>query len=154
MKRDVESTTSSRGNKLVEVIRCRGHENVRATHKSTLEFTKEDYLTPRGDCILCIEADKGINDLSEDFKKALRKGRKLLIRIRVGELSDEVLAEGSPELILDHPYSVVVRKSDYIDARTLAIRANKAAKDIDRRIVELLRNPETRVEIELIILDG
>ncbi|WP_258083852.1 DUF371 domain-containing protein [Thermococcus thermotolerans] len=136
---------------LREVIRCRGHENVRATHKSTLEFTKEDYLTPRGDCILCIEADKGLNDLSDEFKAALKAGRKLLIRIKVGDLVDEVLAEGSPELILDHPHSMVVRKSEYIDARTLAIRANKAAKDIDRRIVELLKNPKTEAEIELTI---
>ena len=137
---------------LREVIHCRGHENVKATHKSTLEFTKEDYLTPRGDCILCIEADKGINDLSEEFKAALKAGKKLLIRIRVGELVDEVLAEGSPSLILDHDYSMVIRKSTYIDGRTLAVRANKAAKDVDRRIVELLQNPETRAEVELIIL--
>ncbi|HDZ36002.1 MAG TPA: DUF371 domain-containing protein [Thermococcus sp.] len=138
---------------LREIIHCRGHENVRATHKSTLEFTKEDYLTPRGDCILCIEADRGINDLSEEFKAALRAGKKLLIRIKVGDLVDAVLAEGSPDLILDHDFSMVVRKSDYIDARTLAIRANKAARDIDRRIVELLKNPETRAEIELVILE-
>ncbi|NJE04469.1 DUF371 domain-containing protein [Thermococcus sp. MV11] len=136
---------------LREVIRCRGHENVKATHRSTLEFTKEDYLTPRGDCILCIEADKGINDLREEFKAALRAGRRLRIRIKVGGLVDEVLAEGSPRLILDHGYSMVIRKSDYVDARTLAIRANKAARDIDRRIVELLKNPETIAEIELVI---
>jgi len=139
---------------LKEIIRCRGHKNVRATHRSTLEFTKEDYLTPRGDCILCIEADKGINDLSDEFKAALRAGKRLLIRIKVGDLVDEILAEGSPELILDHDFSMVVRKSDYIDARTLAIRANKAARDIDRKIVELLRNPETKAEIELVILEG
>ncbi|WP_297521350.1 DUF371 domain-containing protein [Thermococcus sp.] len=138
---------------LREVIHCRGHENVKATHKSTLEFTKEDHLTPRGDCILCIEADKGINDLSEEFKAALKTGKRLLIRTKVGNLVDEVLAEGSPDLILDHEYSMVVRKSTYIDGRTLAVRANKAARDIDRRVVELLKNPETVAEVELIILD-
>ncbi|ASI99078.1 DUF371 domain-containing protein [Thermococcus celer] len=136
---------------LREVIRCRGHENVRATHKSTLEFTKEDYLTPRGDCILCVGADRGINDLSDEFKAALKAGRKVLIRIRVGDLVDEVIAEGSPGLILKHDYSMVIRKSGYIDARTLAIRANKAARDIDRRIVELLKKPGTVAEVELII---
>jgi hypothetical protein len=138
---------------LREVISCRGHANVRATHKSTLEFTKESHLTPRGDCIICVEADRGINDLSEEFKKALKAGKKLLIRIEVGDIFDEILAEGSPELILDHDYSMVVRKSTYVDARTLAVRANKAARDIDRRIVELLKNPEARAKIELAILD-
>jgi hypothetical protein len=137
-----------------EKIRCRGHRNVRATHRSTLEFTKEDYLTPRGDCIICVEADKSINDLSEEFKEALKRGGKLRIRIRVGELEDEILAWGSPKLILNHPHSIVVRKSNYIDARTLAIRANKAAKDIDRKIVERLKNPNTEASIELIVEDS
>jgi len=138
---------------LREVIRCRGHENVRATHKSTLEFTKEDYLTPKGDCILCVEADKGINDLGDEFKAALREGKRLLIRIKVENLVDEILAEGSPNLILDHEYSMVVRKSTYIDSRTLAIRANKAARDIDRKIVELLKDPKTTAKIELLIVE-
>jgi hypothetical protein len=62
-----------------------------------------------------------------------------------------VLAEGSPRLVLEHPSSIVIRRSDYVDGRTLAIRANKAARDIDRRIVELLRNPETVAEIELTV---
>jgi len=138
---------------LREIIHCRGHENVRATHRTTLEFTRENYLTPRGDCILCIEADRGINDLSDEFKAALRSGKKLLIRIKAGNVVDEVLAEGSPELILDHEVSIVVRKSDYIDARTLAIRANKAAKDIKRELVDLLRNRETEAVIELIVIE-
>ncbi len=138
---------------LREVIHCRGHENVKATHKSTLEFTKENYLTPRGDCILCIGADKGINDLSEEFKAALKAGKKLLIRIKVGNLVDEVSAEGSPDLIFDRSCSMVVRKSTYVDGRTLAVRANKAARDIDRRVIELLKSPETIAEVELIILD-
>ncbi len=151
MRRGAGSTTSSPRGELVEIIHCRGHENVKATHRSTLEFTKEDYLTPRGDCIICVSADKGITDLSEEFKEALREGKKLLIQIRVGDLVDEITAEGSPDLILDHPHSMVVRKSTYIDARTLAIRASKAAKDIDRRIVKLLKDPGTEAEIVLTV---
>lgn len=126
---------------------------MRATHRSTLEFTKENHLTPRGDCIICIGADKSINDLSEGFKKALRNGRGLLIRIKVGNLTDEIIAEGTPDLILNHPYSIVIRKSDYIDPRTLAIRSNKAARDLDRRLIELLKNPETTAVVELVIID-
>ncbi len=138
-------------NMLREVVHCRGHENVRATHKSTLEFTREDYLTPRGDCILCVSADKSLKDLSDDFKRALREGKRLVVRIKVGDFVDEVIAHGDPRLILNHEYSMVIRKSTYIDARTLAVRANKAARDVDRLIVELLRKPETVAEIELVI---
>ena len=136
---------------LREVIHCRGHRNVRATHRSTLEITREDFLTPRGDCIICVSADKALSDLSEDFKEALRRGARLRVIIRAGDITDELTAYGSPKLRLESPVSIVIRKSDYIDARTLAIRANKAAKDIKRELVELLRNPETSVTVELII---
>lgn len=134
-----------------ERIICWGHENVRATHRSTLEFTKEDFLTPRGDCILCIKADKGINDLSEEFKKALKSGKRLRIKIKVDGVEDELTAWGDESLILEHPTSMVIRKSEYVDSRTLALRADKAARDIKREIVEKLRNPEQRAIIELII---
>ncbi|WP_456450259.1 DUF371 domain-containing protein [Palaeococcus sp. (in: euryarchaeotes)] len=136
-----------------ERIVCWGHENVRATHKSTLEFTKEDFLTPRGDCILCIKANKGIRDLSEEFKRALKSGKKLTIKIMVDEIEDELTAWGDERLILDHATSMVVRKSEYIDSRTLAVRADKAARDIKREIVEKLKNPEQKAVIELIIED-
>ncbi|WP_099212191.1 DUF371 domain-containing protein [Thermococcus henrietii] len=136
---------------LREVIHCRGHENVRATHRSTLEITTEDFLTPRGDCIICVSADKALSDLSEEFKDALRRGARLRVVIRAGNLSDELTAYGSPNLKLESPVSMVIRRSDYIDARTLAIKATKSAKDIKRELVELLRNPETIVTVELII---
>ncbi|WP_461866405.1 DUF371 domain-containing protein [Thermococcus sp.] len=136
-----------------EVITCYGHENVRATHRSTLEFTKDEYLTPRGDCILCIRADKGLKDLDEKFKKALKGGKKLLVRIRVNGYVDEVVAYGDKRLTFESENSIIIRKSTYIDDRTLAIKASKAAGDIDRKIVEKLKNPEQKAIIELIILD-
>lgn len=136
---------------LKERIICYGHENVKATHRSTLEITKEEFLTPRGDCIICIKANKGLKDLSENFKKALKEGKKLRIRLIVGELIDEIIAFGNENLNFKNPISMVIRKSDYIDGRTLAIKANKAAKDIKREIVEKLKNPKQKVTVELII---
>ncbi|WP_456423593.1 DUF371 domain-containing protein [Thermococcus sp.] len=136
---------------LREVIHCKGHKNVRATHRSTLEITTEDFLTPRGDCIICVSADKSLKDLSEEFKEALRKGSKLRIVIKAGNLWDELIAYGSPGLKLESPVSMVIRKSDYIDGRTLAIKANKSAKDLRRELVELLKNPKSEVVVELII---
>lgn len=136
-----------------EIIICYGHENVRAAHRSTLEFTKDDYLTPRGDCILCIKASKGLRDLSPEFKEALRKGKRLLVRIRVDDAVDEVTAYGDERLTFESESSIIIRKSTYIDGRTLAVRASKAARDIDRKIVEKLKNPKQKAVIELIILE-
>jgi len=47
---------------LVEVVCARGHEHVSATHASTFEVTTDDWLTPAGDCILAVEADRAPRD--------------------------------------------------------------------------------------------
>lgn len=136
-----------------ETIICYGHENVRATHRSTLEITKEDYLTPRGDCIICIKATKSLKELSDELKEALKKGAKIKIRIIVDDIVDELEAFGDERLSFESDVSMVIRKSDYVDGRTLAIRANKAAKDINRELVEKLKNPGQKVIVELIVCD-
>ena len=136
---------------LKERIVCYGHENVKATHRSTLEITKEDYLTPRGDCIICVKANKGLKELSDEIKKALKGGKKVKIRITADDIVDEVEAVGDGKLTFENEISMVIRKSEYVDGRTLAIRANKAARDIKRELVEKLRNPEQRVVVEIIV---
>jgi len=114
-----------------------GHRNVLATHKKTLEFTKKDFLTIKGDCILGIKAD---------FKRPIGLSGKIRIRIRVDELSDEIIAYFNNDFDSDE---MVIRKSDYIDKRTFAINADKAACDIDREIVRKLKDPKKHLEIEI-----
>jgi hypothetical protein len=53
--------------------------------------------------------------------------------------------------LLTDPADLVVRKSDYVCGRTLAILADKAAKDLSRKLVEKLRNPIQRVKITLMV---
>ena len=45
-----------------------GHENVKATHKNTIEFTKEKELTPQGDCILGVNSDFDFKKIAEFIK--------------------------------------------------------------------------------------
>ncbi|MBM4400405.1 MAG: DUF371 domain-containing protein, partial [Crenarchaeota archaeon] len=56
----------------------------------------------------------------------------------------------SPQLTLSHPTDMVIRKSDYVCNRTLAVHADKAAQDLSRELVEKLRNPQQKVKITLI----
>jgi hypothetical protein len=58
---------------LKEEVIANGHENIEATHPTTLEITKERYLSRRGDCIIAVAADKSLTDLSEEFKESLQK---------------------------------------------------------------------------------
>ena len=139
--------------KVVETILARGHENITATHKTTFEITKEESLTKRGDCIIAVSANKAMLDLKSEFKKALKnENAKLIIEIKAGEIREIVRAYGSSQLQLTHPTDMVIRKSSYICNRTLAIKADKAAADLSRSLVEKLRKPEQNVEIKLIAI--
>ncbi|MFW6111096.1 MAG: DUF371 domain-containing protein [Thermoproteota archaeon] len=135
---------------ITEVIFAYGHENVQATHETTLEVTEESWLSKSGDCIIAVSADKGMNDLSSRFKDCLRKEKaEMEMVVRVDGIEEVVRASGSSQLILSHPTDMVVRKSSYVCGRTLAIKADKAARDLSRRLVERLKNPEQKVRIEL-----
>ena len=135
-----------------EVIFARGHENVLATHKTTFEITKEALLSEKGDCIIAVSADKALADLSFKFKDWLkRENAKISILIEADNIKETVSAFGSPKLILSHPTDIVVRKSSYVCDRTLAVKADKAACDLSRKLVEKLRNPRQKVKITLTV---
>jgi len=122
-----------------ERIHARGHENVTATHASTFEVTTDDYLTPAGDCILGIGADRAPADFDPAFVEACRShDATVTITLRAAGETETITARGHPDLAFDSPRSAVVRTSDYVDDRTVAIRAGAAAADIDRGMVSAL----------------
>jgi hypothetical protein len=135
---------------VTEIILGYGHENIQATHKTTFEITKEAQLSRRGDCIIVVSANKTMTDFSSEFKENLRKEKaKIMILIEAGDAAEVVNAFGSPRLILTHPTDMVVRKSNYICNRTLAIQADKVACDLSRKLK--LRNPKQKVKITLTV---
>lgn len=136
------------------VLSARGHENIEATHKKTFEITKEAALTKQGDCIIAVKASRAAVDLPFEFKQVIRRdGARITIIVEAGELREVVHAKGSPQLILTHPTDLVVRKSSYVCSRTLAIEADKAAKDFSRKIVEKMRDPNQEITVKLTIKD-
>ncbi|MHC3129707.1 MAG: DUF371 domain-containing protein [Candidatus Bathyarchaeota archaeon] len=136
------------------VFSARGHENIEATHKTTFEVTKETTLMKQGDCIIAVESTKAAADLPFEFKEAARKeGAQITVTIEAGELREIVKAKGSPQLQFMHPTDLVVRKSGYVCGRTLAIRADKAASDFSRELVEKLKDPNQEVKVTLAVED-
>jgi hypothetical protein len=135
-----------------ERVTFSGHRNITATHKTTFEITKSKSLTKRGDCIIGVAADKACADLDQRIKDALRKGGVVCLTICVGDLSFKVRAEGSLQLTLTDEEDIVVRRSSYTCHRTLAVRADAAACDIPRSMVNLLRSEGCRgyllIEVE------
>ncbi len=135
---------------MIESIRARGHGNVVAGHKTTIEITREESLTPRGDCIVCVGADKGLCDLGEDFKDAARDEKAVIeVTLSVDGLLERIWGRGHPDLSFDDTSDLVIRKSDYVCGRTLMIKADKAAVDLSREMVEKLKDPDQMVEISI-----
>ncbi len=133
-----------------DVVTFRGHPLLRSAHPTTIEITTEAHLTENGDCIIGVGASKGCAGLDPSVRGALKsEGAKVTLRILVGSQSFEVRAEGDPRLELSHPGDMVIRKSEFVSDRTLAVRASAASKDIPREMVRLLRDPDTVGTLEI-----
>lgn len=137
----------------VERIISYGHPNITSRHPTTLEVTRDREISRRADCIIGVGADKGLADLSRRFKdRARRKGSRIKATLRVGPYVEVITGEGHPGLSLSHPRDIVIRKSTHLCPRTLMIKADKSALDIDERIKHLLRSRDQGVILELRIL--
>ena len=122
------------------VFHCSGHENIRAKHTKTIEFTKDTELTPKGDCIIGVGADFDLPSV-----KKLR-GR-IRITVEVGGVEDSFRAVVNPEYADDH--EMVFRRSRYQSKRTLGVSLNKGAIGLDREIVRLMKSPQARMKVTL-----
>lgn len=122
-----------------ETIRCRGHEHVSAEHASTFEVTTDDWLTPAGDCILGIEADRAPADFDPAFVAACQdEAATITATFEAGPHRQTVTGRGHPELTFENGRSAVGRTSTYVDDRTILVRADAAAGDFDRELVAAL----------------
>jgi hypothetical protein len=129
---------------LVEVVRAVGHEHVTAEHASTFELTTDDWLTPAGDCILGVEADRTPRDFDPAFREACRDADATIEATLVVDAGDEeyretITGRGDPDLALVDDRSMVGRTSDYTDdERTVLVDGDGAAADLDRDLVAAL----------------
>ncbi|MEM0495420.1 MAG: DUF371 domain-containing protein [Candidatus Nitrosocaldus sp.] len=122
-----------------------GHRNVRALHRSTIEVTKDEHLTLRGDCIVGVKADKACRDLNALIGDRVRQDdREIRFTILVKGMEWRFTAKGCRMLTLEDDRSIVIRKSRYICPRTLAIMSSASAIDMPREMVRMLMDESTR----------
>ncbi len=134
----------------METVTARGHENVLSLHKMTIEVTKEENLTKNGDCILGVGADRGLVDLSSSFKRSARnKNAKITVTFKAGDITETVTGTGHPDLTFAHETDIVIRKSDFICSRTLMIRAEKSSAEIDRKLINLLKDKNQKLTVKI-----
>jgi len=133
-----------------ETFTAWGHPNVLSTHRTTLMTTTDDHLSTRGDCIIAVSAEKRLRDLNSRIKEAIRhEGSTVRLIIETEGRTFTVEGKGDPRLTLSHPSDMVIRKSGYICDRTLMIRADKAACDIDNSIIELLQKENCQISLTI-----
>ena len=132
-------------------IKAKGHENVLSLHKSTFEITKDKDLSLSGDCIIGLDIDKSMEDFPKEFKEKLANDdTKIIIELKTPNASDEIEGYGHHDLTLSHPTDIVCRKSTFVCSRTLMIKSNKAAIDLNRDLIKDLANGES-MEVNIIL---
>ncbi|MEK6891838.1 MAG: DUF371 domain-containing protein [Nanoarchaeota archaeon] len=122
-----------------------GHQNILGTHKTTLEFTKDENLTLKGDCIVGVKADFELKEIKKFIKKIKNKKITITIQTSDGKIKDKLEAEINPEF--NGKKEIVIRKADFISDRTLAIKANKAAFELKKGLIECLKSKEGEITI-------
>nr|KXH71248.1 MAG: hypothetical protein AM324_00805 [Candidatus Thorarchaeota archaeon SMTZ1-83] len=134
-------------------FRAYGHANVTGDHRTTVEITSEPTLTPSGTCIVGIRANKTLQRFDSEIKELARSpNTRIVLRLNVENLIEEIEGRGDPGLTYSDSTSMVARKSSFVCGRTLMIQADKAASDLNRSLIERLKQPETAIDCELLFI--
>ena len=124
-----------------------GHSNILATHKTTLEFTKDSELSLKGDCIVGVNADFDLNKIKKFIKKCKDCNIKIIIETENKKIREIIDAELNCDF--NDNKEIVIRKTKFKSERTLAINSNKAAFALKRNLIAYLRNKENKITIIL-----
>ena len=122
-----------------------GHPNVLSLHARTIEITKDGSLTPKGDCIVGVRANKACVDLDASVKRRLASNDSIVrVEIFVNNVSFVINGHGDARLTLHNAHDIVVRKTNFTCPRTLSIRCDKASSDMPRNMVTLLQDKASK----------
>ncbi len=122
-----------------------GHLNVLATHKTTLEFTKDEDLSLKGNCIIGVNSDFDLSRLQDFIKKANNKKITITIETPDKKIKEIISAELNPGF--SHDRELVIRKADFLSGRTLATKANKAAFEINKGLISFLKEKKNKIAV-------
>lgn len=124
-----------------------GHPNISATHKTTLEFTKDEHVSLNGSCIVGIKSDFDLKELKDFIKKSKNEEIEIIIGIKIKKIQEKITAKLNPEFNSDE--ELIVRKSDFTSERTFGIKSDKAAFDLNRGIVPYLKEKNNKLIISI-----
>jgi len=122
-----------------------GHPNVQSLHGKTVEITKEEHLTLRGDCIIGVRASKACADLDDGLRRRLASSDSVVkIEIMVGNESFVISGRGDERFTMQNPHDIVIRKTSFVCPRTMSVRCDRASFDVPRNMVRLLQDRDAK----------
>ena len=133
---------------ILDTVLAYGHPLVKCSHRTTIELTKEDYLTEQGSCILGINASKACKDLNLELKEKIRNRNAIRVLIEVDDIIDSFIGYGDEKLHLKSENDMVFRKSSYICDRTVLINCTKSSMDLNRELIKKLNDPNKKFTIK------
>ncbi|MFX1574437.1 MAG: DUF371 domain-containing protein [Promethearchaeota archaeon] len=124
-----------------------GHKNIKGTHKTTIELTKDKNLSKKGNCIIGINSTKACIDLNSKLKEKINNGKKVKVILKVENLQDSFYGFGNRELKLLDKKDLVFRTSNYVCNRTVLVNCTKSSNEIDRELIKKLSIPGNKLSI-------
>jgi uncharacterized protein len=122
-----------------------GHPNIQSLHAKTIEITKDEHLTPKGDCIIGVKANKACADLDESLKHRLKSNTAVVrIEIMIGDDSLLITGRGDERLSLLNVQDIVLRRTNFVCPRTMSVLCDSASSDVPRKLVRMLQNQEAK----------
>lgn len=125
---------------------CDGHENIRATHVKTMEFTKDTDLSIQGDCIVGINADFKLDELKKF------KGKVKFVLSAVDPETNEIIESVHKCKVnqnFESDHEIVLRKSTFQSDRTFGFFLNRGSNRVERKIIELLQKKVSKLTVTI-----
>ena len=122
-----------------------GHPNILATHKTTLEFTKDSELTLKGDCIIGVNCDFELNEIKKLIKNTKSSKVTITIETEDKKIKEIIRAEINPDF--NDEREMIIRKTDFFSERTFAVRADKAVFELNKKLIEFLKVKNNKINV-------
>ena len=119
---------------------ARGHHTLRATHHKSLELKRDTGLDLRETCVVGVGA-------AWDPEALRELPAEIGVTLEAGEHSARFTATRNPRFASRE--SMVFRTSRYNDRRTLGVEATLTARDLDRALVEALKDPQAELVVTI-----
>ncbi|HTX61228.1 MAG TPA: DUF371 domain-containing protein [Methanobacterium sp.] len=122
------------------IFHAKGHEKMTSAHKTTFEVTKDKEIGITADCIVGVQSESVLEDISPEIRQAIQnENTRIRIILKTENTEDIITGYGHPNLTLDHPTDMVCRKSNFTCSRTLMIKSDKSAIDLKKELIQDLK---------------